>query len=173
MPQLSIDDNPPIGYPGQIAEPGAPTFIRSASAEGALVAGSVVKRGTNPEKQVEALEAGDAPDFDLIAGVVHLETSRPYDASSPIADGDPVGVVRQGVVYMEFSEAVTAGEMVGQTLASGLLTGIPEGTAAAAIATGIVVIPGLRIVQTTTAAGVARVEVNLFGAQPAGTVGSA
>ncbi len=170
MPQLSISSAPAVGYAGQIAEPGAPRFSRSARAEGANVsAGMPVKRGTNKEKQVEPFEAGDDGQLQDFAGVVVLDTSR---ASGGIADGDGVAVLRLGSIYMDFSEAVTAGEQVGITLATGALTGIPDGTAAGAITTGIVVLPGLRIAETIAAAGLAVVEVNLFGVQPSAVVGS-
>lgn len=160
------------GFAGQIADAGL-RYCGSFFAEAPIVAGSPVKRGTAKETQVEPFEAADVPTAAMFAGVAVLSTSRPYDEDGDqIAAGDSLSVMRLGVIYMNFSEAVTAGEQVGITLASGLLTGIPQGTAAGAITTGIVVLPGLRIVQTTGAAGVARVEVNLFGSQDAATVGS-
>ena len=171
MPQNTIDAAPAKAFAGQLAEPGAPKFARSATAEGADVeAGFPVKRGTLPEKQVEPFEAGDVPELALFAGVVLLDPTRAFN-SLAIEDDDPVAVLRLGSVYMDFSEAVTAGEMVGLTLADGLLVGIPEGTAAGSIATGVVILPGLRITETA-AAGLAVVEVNLFGNQDAATVGT-
>jgi hypothetical protein len=74
---------------------------------------------------------------------------------------------------MEFAEAVTAGECVAIVLADGTLKGYAQGTAAGSIPTGEVLVPGLRIATTTTAAGCAIVEVNLFGNQDAATIGSA
>lgn len=160
MPQLSISDAPAVAYAGQIAEPGAPTFARSCLAEGAnVVAGMPVKRGTDPQRQVEPFEAGDLPDFANFAGVVILETTRAYDANA-IEDGDSLGVMREGSIYMDFSEAVTAGERVALTLASGALTGVAEGTVST---DAIVVLPGLRIASTISAAGLAIVEVDLMG----------
>lgn len=173
MPQLSIPDTMDKAYAGQLAEAFAPRFARLGVCEGAAVsAGMPVKRGTSKQSQVEPFEAGDVPTAQLFAGVVILDTSRPYTESGGPDDGDCVDVLRHGSIYMNFSEAVTAGEMVGLVLASGLLTGIPDGTAAGAIATGTVVLPGLRIVETITAAGLATVECNLFGFQPASTVGT-
>lgn len=158
-------------YAGQITGAG-PRFCASASAEGAaVVAGIPVKRGTLPATQVEPFEAGDVPTAGMFAGVVVLDTSRPYDEDA-IEDGDPVDVMRMGVVYMNFGEAVTAGEQVGIVLATGVLSGIPQGTAAGAIATGTVVLPCLRIAETISASGLAAVEVNLFGSQDAATVGT-
>jgi len=170
MPQTSISAAPAVGYAGQIGEPGAPTYMFSATAEGANVsAGMPVKRGTDPQRQVEPFEAGDAPDPAMFAGVVFLETSRPEGG---ISDGDPIAVARLGVLLMDFSEAVTAGEQVAIVLATGDLKGYAQGTAAAAIPAGEVILPGLRISQTISAAGLARVEINLFGSQDAATVGT-
>lgn len=169
MPQLSIDDAPSRGYAGQFL-PGPPKVAFPARAESGAVAGGMpVKRGTNPEKQCLPFAPGDVPSQGNFYGVVLLETSRP---STGIEAGDSVSVLRFGSVLMDFSEAVTAGEQVGLVLATGLLTGVPQGTAAGALATGTVVLPGLRIAATITAAGRAAVEVNMFGAQDAATVGS-
>lgn len=173
MPQTSISRAPAIGFAGQIAEPGAPTYCRSCTAEGSgVVAGAPVKRGTDPQRQVTPFEAGDIPDSAMFAGVVVLETSRPF-SDNGIKDGDPVTVMRLGSILMDFSEAVTAGEQVAIELATGKLKGYAQGTSAASIPTGEVVLPGLRIAETTSAAGLATVEVNLFGAQDAATVGTA
>lgn len=169
MPQTSITARMSTGYAGQIAEALAPKYAYSAICEAALSAGMPVKRGTAAEYQVEPFEVADVPTAGMFAGIVLLNTTKSPGA---FAAGDPCSVMRLGKVLMNFSEAVTAGEQVGLTLATGVLTGIPQGTAAGAITTGIVVLPGLRIARTTTAAGVAAVEVNLFGAQDAATVGS-
>lgn len=169
MPQTSIPVSMSRAYAGQLAEAGAPSYAYSARAEAAIIAGKPVKRGTAPEYQVEPFEAGDTPTAAMFAGIAILDTSRPPGG---IAAGDSLSVLRFGVINMEFAEAVTAGEQVGITLATQALSGIPHGTAAGAIASGVVVLPGLRIKSTTTAAGMAQVEVNLFGNQDAATVGS-
>jgi hypothetical protein len=156
-------------YAGQPTE-GFPRAVRSARAEGSgITAGAPVKRGTDKDDQVKAFEAGDVPTAGMFAGVVVREEARP---SGGIASGDGVQVMRLGSIYMNFGEAVTAGEQVTIVLATGVLGGVAQGTAAGAIATGTVVLPGLRIVETTSAAGVACVEVNLFGSQDAATVGT-
>lgn len=160
MPQLSIPDAPPVGYAGQIAEPGAPTFARSVTAEGALVvAGMPVKRGTDPQRQVEPFVAADLIDVANFAGLVVLETSRPQ-ADLDIEDGDSLAVMRLGAMYLDFNEAVTAGEVVGLTLADGNLVGLAQGSASTAL---IQILPGVRIVDTIAAAGLAIVEIDLFG----------
>lgn len=167
----SPNDAPPIAFQGQIADAGL-RYCYSAWAEGTGVkAGVPCKRGTAPETQVSAITTGDTITVGNFAGIPVLSSSRPYDATL-ISAGDDVSVMRLGVVYLEFGEAVTAGEQVTIVLATGVLGGVAQGTAAGAIATGTVVLPGLRIVQTTSAAGPARVEVNLFGSQDAATVGS-
>jgi hypothetical protein len=130
------------------------------TAEGALVvAGMPVKRGTDPQRQAEPFVAGDLIDMSNFAGVVILETSRAQN-DLDIEDGDSLGVMRLGSIYMDFSEVVTAGELVGLTLASGLLVGLPQGSASTA---AIQILPGVRVVETIAAAGLAIVEVDLFG----------
>ena len=173
MPQYSIPSAPSVAYPGQIAEPGG-RMSRSMSCEAAgIVDGQIVARGTDPYEQCKAIPTSAfTPSFANIAGVVVFSSSKPYE-ECPHTEDERVSVLRQGSIFLDFSEAVTAGEDVGYTLATGVLTGIPAGTAAGSIATGIVVIPGLRIEQTITAAGVAIVSVNLEGVQNAATVGSA
>lgn len=172
MPQISVSQNPGIGFAGQIAEP-MPRAARSMSCEVAgLVSGQIVVRGTDPYNQVNAVPTSAfTPDPSKIAGVIIFSSSKPFN-SGAFSAGDKVDVMRLGSIYMQFSAAVTAGQMVGYKLSDGTLTGIAQGTAAGSITTGIVVIPGLRIASTTTAAGVAIVEVNLFGSQDLSTVGS-
>lgn len=160
MPQTTISDSPAKAYKGQLAEPGAQFYsVSRRTSEAGIEHGDPVQMVSGSEDtSVEVIDA--APTIDSFLGFVMLETSRPdggLDADSPVS------VLRKGVIYLDFAEAVTAGEQVGLTVSGGALTGIPEGTAAAAIATGTHVLPGCRIMETTTAAGLARVEVDLFG----------
>jgi hypothetical protein len=171
MPQLSIPLLRSIAYPGQVTDQGA-EICRSFSCEAAgYVSGQIVKRGTDKDDQILALAPADVPSFANIAGVIVFSSSKPYEQTPHLVNAR-VSVLRRGAVYLDFSEAVTAGEEVGVTLATGVLTGVPAGTAAGALATGIVVIPGLRIEQTISAAGVAIVSVNLEGVQNNATVGT-
>lgn len=160
MPQLSVSDAPAIALRGQLAEPGAPKFARSFRAEGASVsAGLPVKRGTLPAKQVTPFASTDVPNAQTFAGVVILETSRAYDEAA-IEDGDSVAVLREGSIYMDFSAAVSAGQAVKMTMATGALEGMAEGSDPGA---GKCQLPGLRIAETTSASGLAIVEVALRG----------
>lgn len=172
MPQLSIPLAPSIAYPGQVTDQGS-IVGRSMSCEAAgIVDGQIVARGTDPYEQCTAIPTSAfVPSFANIAGVVVFSSSKPYE-EVPHTEDERVTVIRQGAVYLDFSEAVTAGEEVGYTLATGLLTGVPAGTAAGALAAGIVVIPGLRIEQTISAAGVAIVSIALEGIQTNATVGT-
>ena len=176
MPFNSVASDLTNAYPGQLAEPLAPKFARSAVVETAIKAGRLAKRGTDKDDQIAPVTTGDTVTVGMLAGVVLLSTSRPYDQTdggSGIEAGNSVSVLRLGSVYMEFAEAVTAGECVAIVLADGTLKGYAQGTAAGSIPTGEVLVPGLRIATTTTAAGCAIVEVNLFGNQDAATIGSA
>lgn len=157
----SVASAPPLAYQGQIGV-GAPRFCRPGRAEGAsVVAGIPVKRGTDAQVEVTPFAATDLnPSAGTFAGVVVLETSRPYDAAA-IEDGDPVAVMELGLVSMTFAAAVTAGQAVKIKHSDNTLYGVDVGDDPGA---GHSVLPGLRIAETTTAAGLALVEVNLFGA---------
>lgn len=149
MPQLSIDLAPANGYAGQIAEPGAPLYSRSATAEGSgIVAGAPVLRGTNTEKEVVAVGASSVVTPESFAGFAMLETSREYDASAPIAAGDGLAVVQIGVIYLVAGETVAAGEDVAVTLSSGALLGLG---AEEACPSGSVRLPGCRWVESGAA----------------------
>lgn len=161
MPQTSIPLAPSSAYAGQIAEAALPLMKRSARTEGAAVsAGMPVKRGTDTETQVKPFGSGDAGlvNAQTFAGVVVLETSRPSDEVSPIADDKPCSIMRLGSIYMNFAAAVDAGQGVQITLSSGALSGYDEGDA---LASGHERLPGLRIVETLDAAGLAIVEVSI------------
>lgn len=159
MPQLSVSLAPPIGYGGQLAD-ASPKHAISRRAEGAsVVAGLPCVFGTTPAKEVRPVASTDALTARNFAGFVLLSTSRQY-SSSAIEDGDEVSVLREGVVYLTFSEAVTCGERVALTVSGQTLQGIAEGSAVGA---GQKLLPGCRIIQTTSAAGVAAVEVDLDG----------
>lgn len=160
MPQTSISERMSKAYAGQIAGVGLPIFARSHAAEGSAVsAGMPVKRGTLLQTQVEPFAAGDLPSAENFAGFVILDTSRAYDADA-IKDGDPLDILRYGSIFLSFTGAVDAGDRVGLTLASGVLTGIAEGVAPG---TGVVILPGCRVVETVGATGLAEVEVDLVG----------
>lgn len=174
MPFNSVVSDLAHAYPGQLAEPLAPKFARSVTVQTAISAGRLAKRGTDADDQISPVTTGDTVTVAMLAGVVLLDTSRPVEdiGGSGIVAGKSASVLRLGSVYMEFVEAVTAGECVGIVLSTGALKGYAQGTAAGSIPTGEVLVPGLRIAQTTGAAGCAIVEVNLFGNQDAATVGS-
>jgi len=150
---------PGIGYAGQLAEPDAPYFARSVRAEGSGIhAGAPVLRGTNKGRQVKAVDAAvTAQNF---AGIVILETSRPFEQAAP-ADGDGLTVLRLGSVLMNFGEAVAAGERVRIKHSDGTLDGVAAGSDPTA---GYSILPQCVISETTTGAGLAAVEVAIFGA---------
>ena len=169
MPQNSVASAPDLAYAGQLL-PGAPKFARSARTEGTgLYHGSPCIRGTDPQKQVKAFGALSTVDAQTFAGVVVGSFSRPYEdfATGLIADVS-VSVLRLGTIAMAFAAAVTAGQNVKIDLATGLLYGFDEG---AALSAGEHRLPGLRVMTTTTAAGLAYVEVALStGAEVNGSI---
>lgn len=163
MPQTSIPDSPAKGYAG-LLEPGAPFYRRSARTEGAgLSAGQVVKRGTNPEKQVAAYAGSDEPSVADIAGVLVLDPTRSFEDSggtAGLAAGSGCAVLRMGTVLLAFAAAVTAGQRVYLDVSTGELFGEDDGETLGA---GDFYVPGMRIAETIGAAGLASVEVNLLG----------
>lgn len=176
MPFNSVASDLTNAFPGQLAEPLAPKFARSALVETAIKAGRLAKRGTTAETQIAPMTTGDTVSVATIAGIVLLSTSRPFeqtDGGSGIEAGNTASVLRLGSVFLYFEEAVTAGEVASIKLSDGTFRGYAQGTAAGSIPTGEVIVPGVRIVDTTTAAGLAIVEVNFFGNQDSATVGSA
>lgn len=89
-------------------------------ADGAVNAGDVVTRGTN-EGEVATAGAGDGFMGVAVPGSFYDEngTQRDYE------DGDRVALIVSGVVYLETSEAINAGEDV-STAASGQIQTAPE-----------------------------------------------
>ena len=159
MPQLSIPDSPAIAYAGQLAEPGAPKYARSAIAEGALTAGQAVIRGTVPAKDAAPIVAASVINSETFFGFVILETSRP---TGGIADLDGVSILQEGHIYLSASEAVNAGEDVGLVKATGLYVGLGAEEVAPL---GTVRLPGCRWETTAATAGFAVASVRLKGSR--------
>lgn len=159
MPQTVILDAPPKGYAGQIAEAGAPRYVRSCQAEAvatrAINAGDFVLRGTDPESQVIAITDGATVDAATLMGVVLLETSRPLEEAPPV-EGSDLGVLRFGPVRVTVSAAVTAGNpvFVGNTTAT---LGDVEGASGA----GLVAAPGCRFLSSAGSGETAIAWLNL------------
>lgn len=153
----SIATAPSAKLPGMIL-PGVPWIADPAYAEGAVHAGAPVKRGTDNDLEVKAFATTDLnPSTATFAGVVVLETSRPYQ-SSPIEDGSPVAVLRYGRTPMTFSAAVSKGQGVKIKHSDNTLEGFaPDADPGA----GYSRLPGLTVDEDTTAAGAAEVFVNL------------
>lgn len=164
MPQLSIPDDIPVGFKGQLAEPGAPKYARSASADfssGTLEAGDPVIRGTVPGKDAAPIVTASDVTAESFFGFVILETSRPFDATAMIADDDPVAVLQEGHMYLDASEVVTAGEAVGLVQSSGALVGLGSDETPAA---GTIRLPGCRWEETIAAAGLAVASIRIKSA---------
>lgn len=160
MPQLSIPSAPGRAFRGMLAD-ASHSYSISRRAEGADVsAGMPVIFGTTPAKEVKAVEAGDVLSARTFAGWVVLSTSRPYDEAAMIEEGDSVSVLRRGTVMGQFSAAVTAGQQVALTVAAGTFQGVDEG---AILAAGQIRIPRSRILETTSAAGFAKIAVDVEG----------
>lgn len=154
MPQSSIPLSPARAFAGQIAESGAPRYSRSFKAEGAgLSAGQPALRGTDAAKQCLAVTDSATVDASTLAGFVVLETSR---QEGGIADKDPVTCMREGVMYVLVSAAVSAGDdvYIGNTTAT---LGDIEGAAGA----GLVQVPGARFAESAGLGELAAIELDL------------
>lgn len=154
MPQTSIAD-PAVAYAGMLTHQ-FPEGKESRAAEGAIVAGQPVLRGTDPDLQAIAIADGDTVDETTVLGFAVLHTSRAYDATNPIADDDPVTVLRKGRIWVETSAAVTAGNPVYVGNATAQLGDIED-----AAGTGLALMPGARFVNSNGGAGLALVEISL------------
>jgi hypothetical protein len=172
MPFNTLRDAPATAFAGQLAEPLAPKFARSARLEAVGSAGMVCVRGTDKDDQVRPAFTGDTINQGTLAGVLILSDSRPFEQSSPLAAGTVVAVLRLGTIFMDFTNAPTAGDCVSVTLATGAINAVAQGANAATVGVGKVMIPGLRVVQSRTGAGMAAVEVNMLGAQDNATIGA-
>ena len=149
--------------------PGTPWLADPAYAEGVVSAGSPVKRGTDNDLQVKAFASTDVnPSTAKFAGVVVLETSRPFNAA-PIASGSPVAVLTWGRTPMSFSVAVTKGQAVKIKHSDNTLEGFaPDADPGA----GYSALPGLTV-DEDAAAGLAWVAVGLHGKAAPSQSGSA
>lgn len=172
MPFNTLRDAPATAFAGQLAEPLAPKFARSARLEAVGSAGMVCVRGTDKDDQVRPAFTGDTINQGTLAGVLILSDSRPFEQSSPLAIGTVVAVLRLGTIFMDFTNTPTAGDCVSVTLATGAINAVAQGANAATVGVGKVMIPGLRVVQSRTDAGMAAVEVNMLGAQDNATIGA-
>jgi len=152
MPQTSILSAPVAGYAGQKGD-AAFTYIRSGIAEGVVVPGQPVLRGTDPDNQVAPLANGSTVDATTIAGFVCLDTAL---EGAP-ADEDVVQVMRVGTIWVSTSAAVTAGNPVYVGNATAQLGDIDDATGV-----GLALLPGARFLTSTTAAGLALVQVNMI-----------
>lgn len=159
MPQTTILDNPPRALAGMIAEAGAPRYVVSAAAEDvatqAINAGQFVLRGTDPSAQALAITDGATVDATTVLGVALLETSRPLEEAPP-TEGDSLSVLRFGVVYLQVTADVVAGNPVFVGNATAQLGDIDD-----AAGVGLVQVPGCRFLESASASGFAKAMINL------------
>lgn len=112
--------------------------VETFAAEGTIPFGRIVVEGTDPERQVKLIsDAGDN-----IAGVALFDHTRENALLTNLAeyaDGDAVGVVRRGQVWVEAAAAVTTCGVAAYAVATGSNAGkvTPTASGAAAIPTGV------------------------------------
>lgn len=151
MPQTVVQSAPARAYAGQIAEGGAPRYCQSKHAEGAIVAGQPVLRGTG-QNQARAIANGNTVNASTFLGFAVLETSRPVGG---ITDEDPLAVMVMGVMFVELSGTVTAGGLVHVGNATAQLGDVgPSGT-------GMVPCPGCYFEEGGDAGDIVPISINL------------
>ena len=153
MPQTSVSAAPGKAFAGQIADTG-PRFCKSCVAEGAIVAGTPVLRGTDPDRQAIAIADSDTVDATTFLGWAVLETSRPLDSGGDqIADEDTLAVLRKGRIFVQVTADVVAGNPVFVGNATAQLGDIDDATG-----TGLTQVPGAYFLTSASANGFAVVE---------------
>ncbi|MDR0675815.1 MAG: DUF2190 family protein [Elusimicrobiota bacterium] len=102
-----------LGKVGTISRRNPLTHLSFLAEGNNIVSGSFVKRGTNPEGQAKALEAGDTAD--LILGVAVFEKYQVNLSGQNtliINEGEEMTVVLKGYVYIQASTASSVGDNV-------------------------------------------------------------
>lgn len=149
--QTSVLAAPVRGYEGQIAD-SAPRYSRSAAAQGAIVAGQPVLRGTNPSTQVVPVTNGATLNAATIAGLALLDTSRPVGG---IPDKAPCTVLVSGTAYVRVSATVVAGTAVFVGTATAQLGDIGN------TGTGMTTVPGWKYEESGVSGDIVQISLNL------------
>lgn len=157
MPFTSVTDVPKA-FAGQRVGLG-PFKAESAKAEGAVVAGQPVLRGTDRDSQAVAVTNGVTLDASTALGFVLLDTTRAANAASSgadIEDGEMCAVLRNGEMYVEVTGTVVAGNPVWVGTATAQLGDIDDATG-----TGLTQFPGARFMESGTAGDLVRISLNM------------
>jgi len=110
--QTSVSSRPAIGFAGQLAEPGAPSYrvsgVISGSLSNAVAPGKLLVRGTS-DGQVTAVQISSSLNPATVVGVCMYESSRAPDSFNEYSQ---VTAIRKGVFYAVAAENVTDGAIV-------------------------------------------------------------
>lgn len=171
MPQTSIRQSRSGAYAGQIAEEMCPMHIRT----GIVATGKTVKpgqptiitgKGPNGEDVVRPIENGDTITAANFGGFVRLDTFRENENGAGYGAGRTVSLMREGVMYLETSAAVTFGNPVFVGVATAQLEDIDD-----AAGTGLAQAPGCQFLESVGSAGLVRTKVDI-GIAAADAVGA-
>jgi hypothetical protein len=101
--QTSYDLHPAIGFPGQIAHPSQFQNVDSAFVEpsAGLAPGLAVIRGTADNQAAAYTDAGEA---------IGVTVARAARETAAFAEGEAVGVMTKGRIYVVVEDAVSAGD---------------------------------------------------------------
>ena len=153
MSQTSVSQYGAAGFAGLLADNG--TFnTMSYSAEGAIGFGVPVVLGTNKERQVVAIGTGVGQAALAVGIAVSGIVEQTSAGVAAYADKDTVGVIKEGRIWVNTDDAVTAGAVANLKLSNGKFTD-------EAVASGIEAFTqfSARFITGTTGAGLAIVEI--------------
>jgi hypothetical protein len=161
MPQLSIQADPAPAYEGQIAYPMLPRVVvtRFVDQAGGIAYGRACVRAANQTVKLGTVTGDVTNAFQGFAVRQEYKEQLPDGSGPGYPDKEPIAVLRRGFIWVAVEGAVTEETPVfARTAASGGNTtiGAIRGDADSANAT---LIPNARFITSTTAAGLAIVEV--------------
>lgn len=119
--------------------------------------GAPLLLGTNPANQVRPTVIGDSIDYHTFAGFkVNNPSKEQVDSGAQYENGDPVSVMKQGVMVVSCSAAVVAGEAVVMQVNGG---GLSSAHATGSLATGEFFVPMARWLESAAQGANARISL--------------
>jgi hypothetical protein len=151
--QTSYDLHPAIGFPGQIAHPSQFQNVDSAFVEpsAGLAPGLAVIRGTADNQAAAYTEAGEA---------IGVTVARAARETAAFAEGEAVGVMTKGRIYVVVEDAVSAGDQAFARFSGTGTVGAFRSDDADSGGAQAALFPGV-FVTSTSGAGIAILEVDV------------
>lgn len=150
--QTTYSENIPVAKAGMIANEEPNVLIsRTVETAAGIGFGKVVQQGDNDNGCISDLNTA-AMTADSYLGVTVRERSVRPETPDLFAQYESARIMRKGVIWVMTDGAVNAGDDVTVTLATG-------GLGTAAVAAGIVAIPGARWDSSTSGAALAKLRL--------------